>query len=306
MKAAAAAAFEQDAGDSTPLVGSSKAAAANGSSSSCSSAAIIERYSHPLVVPSDTAFKALLIAPLVVWWVAVLAGAWVYEGLPKGQKVYHVMMWFDKGLLRPAGPLVPFVVVLLRAAVHWGEHHWQLHSTASIAAAGAGRRRQEVRVRLGSLLLNCLTVYSAMAVARLAIYLTHYFLLSQRLLEFHLVSDHIFLAATMLISLHTEVVCLMSDLLRVEHTLADAPTAGGNKQQQDNSLPLSEVFLTLLLVLALFLYLFTAADMYFTAKYYHFPLESITTTVLVFIMFQCPMLVWMIRRRQRVAAQHKG
>lgn len=28
--------------------------------------------------------------------------------------------------------------------------------------------------------------------------------------------------------------------------------------------------------------------------------ESVATTVLVFIMFQCPMLVWMIRRRQRV------
>lgn len=26
--------------------------------------------------------------------------------------------------------------------------------------------------------------------------------------------------------------------------------------------------------------------------------ESVTTTVLVFVMFQCPMLVWMIRRRQ--------
>lgn len=95
---------------------------------------------------------------------------------------------------------------------------------------------------------------------------------SCRLLEFHIVSDHIFLAATMLISLHTEVVCLMSDLLRVEHALADEP--GGNRQQQQDSLPLSEVFLTLLLVLALFLYLFTAADMYFTAKYYHFPLVS--------------------------------
>lgn len=34
--------------------------------------------------------------------------------------------------------------------------------------------------------------------------------------------------------------------------------------------------------------------------------ESITTTVLVFIMFQCPMLLWMIRRRQRVLAQHRG
>jgi hypothetical protein len=88
------------------------------------------------------------------------------------------------------------------------------------------------------------------------------------LLEFHVVSDHIFLAATMLISLHTEVVCLMADLLRVEHRIADQPA------QQQDSLTLSEVLLTLLLVLALFLYLFTAADMYFTAKYYHFPLVS--------------------------------
>lgn len=81
-------------------------------------------------------------------------------------------------------------------------------------------------------------------------------------------SDHIFLAATMLISLHTEVVCLMSDLLRVEYRLAD-----GSQDKQD-SWALSEVLLALLLVLALFLYLFTAADMYFTAKYYHFPLVS--------------------------------
>jgi hypothetical protein len=88
-------------------------------------------------------------------------------------------------------------------------------------------------------------------------------------LEFHIVSDHIFLAATMLISLHTEVVCLMSDLLRVEYRMAD----GGAQDGQD-SWALSEVFLALLLVLALFLYLFTAADMYFTAKYYHFPLVS--------------------------------
>jgi hypothetical protein len=84
------------------------------------------------------------------------------------------------------------------------------------------------------------------------------------------VSDHIFLAATMLISLHTEVVCLMSDLLRVEEKLADQP--GSNDGL--SSLSLSEVLLCLLLVLALFLYLFTAADMYFTAKHYHFPLVS--------------------------------
>jgi hypothetical protein len=168
-----AAAFEvdQDGSTATPLVSK---AATNGSTT-----ALLDLYSHPLVVPSDSAFKALLIAPLVVWWVAVLAGAWVYEGLPKGQKVYHVMMWFDKGLLRPAGPLVPFVVLLLRALVHFAEHQWQQRRHGG-TAAGRGKRKQQAVLQLGSLLINCLTVYAAMAVVRLAIYLTHAFLLSQR------------------------------------------------------------------------------------------------------------------------------
>lgn len=169
-----AAAFEvdQDGSTATPLVSSK--ATANGST-----AALLDLYSHQLVVPSDSAFKALLIAPLVVWWVAVLAGAWVYEGLPKGQKVYHVMLWFDRGVVRPAGALVPFVVLLLRALVHFAEHQWQQRRSGS-AAAGRGKRKQQAVLQLGSLLLNCLTVYSAMAVARLAIYLTHCFLLSHR------------------------------------------------------------------------------------------------------------------------------
>jgi hypothetical protein len=34
--------------------------------------------------------------------------------------------------------------------------------------------------------------------------------------------------------------------------------------------------------------------------------ESVFTTVLVFIMFQCPMLVWLIRRRQRSLTHHKS
>lgn len=166
-----AAAFEvdQDGSSAAPLVSKQ---GINGNTE-----ALLDRYSHPLVVPSDSAFKALLITPLLVWWVAVLAGAWVYEGLPKGQRVQHIMMWFDKGVLRPAGALVPFAVLICRALVHFVEHHWQARNAGSAAAAG---KRKQGGLQLGSLLLNCLTVYSAMAAARLAIYLTHYFLLAQR------------------------------------------------------------------------------------------------------------------------------
>jgi hypothetical protein len=76
------------------------------------------------------------------------------------------------------------------------------------------------------------------------------------------VSDHIFLAATMLISLHAELVSLMSDMLRAI------------RSSSGDAVSWREAALTLLFVVALFLYLFTAADMYYTAKYFHFPLVS--------------------------------
>jgi hypothetical protein len=88
-----------------------------------------------------------------------------------------------------------------------------------------------------------------------------------RLLEFHIVSDHIFLAATMLSSLHAELVCLMSDMLR---TIRSSDSSGSS----DDAVSWREGALMLLFVVALFLYLFTAADMYYTAKYFHFPLVS--------------------------------
>jgi hypothetical protein len=139
--------------------------------------------SDPLVLESHAAFQALLLAPLVVWWLAILLGMWVYEGLPYGQRVYHVMLWFDRGLLRPAGPLVPFAVLAARAGVHWLAHKMQAgggFGSSSGVARGQQRKLQQRGMRLGSLVLSCLVVYSGMAVARLAIYLTHYFLLQNR------------------------------------------------------------------------------------------------------------------------------
>jgi hypothetical protein len=139
--------------------------------------------SDPLVLESHTAFQALLLAPLAVWWLGILLGMWVYEGLPHGQRVYHVMLWFDRGLLRPAGPLVPFAVLAARAGVHWLAHKMQAAGTSGSSSGAAGvqqRKLQQQGVRLGSLVLSCLVVYSGMAVARLAIYLTHYFLLQNR------------------------------------------------------------------------------------------------------------------------------
>ncbi|KAF8067178.1 PNPLA1 [Scenedesmus sp. PABB004] len=281
--------------------------------------------SGPLVLESGPAFRALLIAPLVVWWLAIFAGMWWFEGLPHGTRVHHALLWFDRGVLRPAGPLVPFAVLAARAAVHWGE--------AALAAARGGApapRRHARGGGLGSLLLSCAAAYAAIAAARLGIYLSHVMLLRSRCargrlpprrlpaprspgraapcrarpappraragraLEYHLVSDHIFLAATMLICLHAEVICLLSDLAAAARRRAAAPGAGGRG--------LHEAALVALLLASLFLYLFTAADMYFTAKYFHFPLESFSTAVIVFVLFQLPMLTWITWQRRAAAA----
>jgi hypothetical protein len=135
-----------------------------------------DRHNHPLVVESPAAFKALLIAPLVIWWLAVGTGIAVYEGLPKGQRIRHVMTWFDRGVVRPAGPLVPFVVLLLRAAVHTASHVWW-HGWSGLLNSSS---RAAPRLRLGSLLLDCMVIYFTMAVLRILVYFTHYFLMAER------------------------------------------------------------------------------------------------------------------------------
>lgn len=147
----------------------------------------LDVYSHPLVLESKTAFKALLIVPLVVWWCAVLSGMWAYEGLPKGQKVNHNMLWFDRGILRPAGPVLPFIVLVLRAFIHGADYVYRHGVTSSTATAKAAIQKAANRaaakrptLKLGSLLSWCLVIYVAMAVARAGIYLTHWFLLANR------------------------------------------------------------------------------------------------------------------------------
>eukprot|EP00879_Flechtneria_rotunda_P003253 GHRR01003477.1.p1 GENE.GHRR01003477.1~~GHRR01003477.1.p1 ORF type:complete len:322 (+),score=96.24 GHRR01003477.1:1150-2115(+) len=266
--------------------GSNRAAdaAAAAARSTCRCRLNYDSYSHPLELDSHKVFRVLVIAPLIVWWVAIVAGMWVYEVLPKGQKVYHVMHWFDRGVLRPAGALVPLAVLFIRAAIH------AVDSLQQQGSSWAKARRSEVK--LGTLVLPCLGIYAVTAVARAAVYLSHVALLSNRYLAYHVLSDHIFLAVAMLASLHAEIICILSDISRCVKTAA-APRGLASDQ-----VSWRELALTALFMVALFLYLFTAADMFYTAKYYHFPLESFLTTVVAFFMFQLPMVWWLTRMRR--------
>jgi len=53
----------------------------------------------------------------------------------------------------------------------------------------------------------------------------------------------------------------------------------------------------LVLLGAVMLYVCTAADMFYTAKYYHTPAETLSTVVVVFLLFQLPVLAWVQVKR---------
>eukprot|EP00878_Enallax_costatus_P019688 GHUV01020777.1.p1 GENE.GHUV01020777.1~~GHUV01020777.1.p1 ORF type:complete len:284 (+),score=100.63 GHUV01020777.1:208-1059(+) len=141
---------------------------------------------HDVILKPTAEVYALLAIPLVIWWFAVLSGAWAYEGLPKGQKANHCMLWFDRGIFAPAGAALPFLVIVLRVAAH-AVHHGLKHGAASIPAAlkavvtqAAARNSRRRRLKLGTLVDLCLMLYVVVAVVRAVVYLLHWTLLSNR------------------------------------------------------------------------------------------------------------------------------
>lgn len=148
-------------------------------SSSKSEASTSWPQEQPLVLPNGAAFTALLVAPLVIWWVAMALGIWLYEGLPHGGKVWHAMSWFDRGFLRPAGPLLPFAVLAARVAIHV-VHHLLPSQQAAATTSSSSSKGRRLRLQLGTLALTAGLVYVVLAVVRLLVYLAHYWALNNR------------------------------------------------------------------------------------------------------------------------------
>lgn len=135
--------------------------------SSADGAAATAPHTEPLVLPSRAVFFALLLAPLALWFVAVGAGILSYQGLPSGSsRLQHALTWFDRGVLRPAGPLLPLAVLAARMSLH-----------ALIGRLAGG---QTAPLRFGSLSFEALVMYGVITVARLLVYLVHYTALSKR------------------------------------------------------------------------------------------------------------------------------
>lgn len=139
-----------------------------------------------MILQPKAEIYALLALPVLMWWSAVLSGALVHEGLPKGQKVKHCMLWFDRGVLRPAGAALPFLVFFQRVASHAIDHGAK-HGAASLPAGikavvvqAATRSRRKQRLKLGSSIDLCLMLYVVVAVVRAMVYLLHCKVLSSR------------------------------------------------------------------------------------------------------------------------------
>lgn len=109
--------------------------------------------------------------------------------------------------------------------------------------------------------------------------------LQEDVLPFHIVSDHLMLAGTILVCLHVELVCVLSDMLR---TLSSPAVAAAR-----------QVAMSAVLLGTAALYLCTAADMYYTAKHFHTPGETLMTVFVVFLLIQLPVLRWVDVKRQK-------
>lgn len=172
---------------------------------------------------------------------------------------------------------------------------------------------------LPTLPLASLTAYLGASGLRVALYLGH--LALQRGHGLFLMSDHIFLAASVLACLQCEMVLALSDAAKCEARLQEAPPPpprpwhpapaqpasaqagggggnhGGNGIRQAAAvaaLVAAEFAVAVALVCGMLLFFVVAADMHFTARHYHHVGESWAALAAGLAVFQLPMAAWLM------------
>lgn len=227
-----------------------------------------ETASHSIQLPTAAGFNALLVAPLAFWVLCIAAGLALHDPPADRGKVYHNLMWFDRALLRTVGSIIPFMLWLIRAAVHRvasvfdSALHAPPHPAATLLTLSGSVYVLAVGVRNGTYALLVHLVHSA--------YISR-----------DLMSDHIFLGGMIVACLQSECILVLSDLYR-------AASSGAPDAVSVRELGLAGTF-----VIAAVMYIFTAADMFYTTRYYHHPWDSFYTAVLVLLVFQLPLLLLM-------------
>mmetsp|Transcript_14537 Transcript_14537/g.25367 ORF Transcript_14537/g.25367 Transcript_14537/m.25367 type:complete len:311 (+) Transcript_14537:128-1060(+) len=229
-----------------------------------------------VVIPSHLALWALTFGPLIVWFLSVVLGMHAFQGLHhKHGRVDHLMMWFDAGVFRTlAGPLLPFISILLRAI--------------SMARLPESLQQQMQGSRPGTwsfaahcpatLLLRAAAVYLMIILTRMVLYTGHVAVTRSHGVDSRAyLSDHVLLGASVMACLQVEVACAVSDLVKLEYLVA--PIWRG-------------MVAAVGMMLSLMLLMFVALDMHFTARHFHMPSETAVSLAAGFLLFQAPILAW--------------
>jgi hypothetical protein len=201
-----------------------------------------------------------------LWILAVGLGALLNNGLPP-QREKLPFIWFDN-ILRVSGPLLPVPVLLLR---------WY----ATLPPPGATGT-------LRPAMLELLVLYTGITVSRLGLYALH--LLVAPLLRAatepgmpaHLLSDHIFLGASLVAIFSAEAHLIAADIRR----------SWTGRQALDQAVLAAAAAVLVLL------YGLMCVEMHITARHFHGAAESFTAVVAGLAVFQAPVTLFMLRPQQ--------
>lgn len=230
-----------------------------------------------LYLSNNAAFKALVVMPLLLWWICIAAGMANYIGREERGKINHILIWFDQLVFKQMGNGIPLIVMSLRLAA-------AMSADEGLEMATAWPR--------------CLKLYVTAIVTRLASYATHVFLIRTGVLSSHVLSDHMLLAGMVMAILQAELACVVSDLCTMG--LVEKQKIMERVAPRGPSLmpvSLQELLLAAALVSAVLLMVCVSGDMYFTAVYYHEPWECFATCVLGFLLFQGPVVHYLHKER---------
>ncbi|EFJ46623.1 hypothetical protein VOLCADRAFT_92767 [Volvox carteri f. nagariensis] len=289
-----------------------------------------------LLVPSRQALYAVLAVPLLLWLVVMLAGTLHSEPIPDGftkRDFEHPLTWFDsmlcdRGLVmvdwdrgiwypRRARPGIPVQVdgkVKMLLATHVNSVHRTVDDVIThvfrvwgpmlplapylVRVASLGLQGRAPAPSLSdskplsrplcpgvTLPLQTLFVYLTIILLRLVIYVGHVALQRWSTGALVLVSDHLLLAASVVACFQSELVMCLSDVYKSELL-----------RGMDQSTDLRQLVVVGGFVVSMFAMVFIFGDMYCTARWYHHATESWAAVFAGALLFQAPVVVWLLRR----------
>lgn len=206
--------------------------------------------------------KLMLAGSLFVWFVTIFVGCVGNLQDPEiiPRKVKHRLIGFDK-IVRSYGPAIPLVLAAMRLLVALLEREGDPRRANNKVATSQSPWRHHAHV---------VCLYFLIAMGRLVVYLSCLVLFP------HVMADHIFLGASMHAVLSAEIAYLVQDFM----------FSSKNHRADRDCL----IIRFSLLVLTISITFLLAADMFYTARYFHTVNEVGIGLVCGLMLFQLPVV----------------